>query len=691
MNRYAKFSISLMLAALTALSPAAVLAQTTEDPMQETTEMTQVLAEDILPAPEQPDVSEEEPVIPDTTVGGTYKFVVDAKDDGEIGVSVFTWKLDLATGTLYLDVDGLVPAEFDYVERELPWEDYREEIRKAVLGQGFTAVGLRMFEEYAALEEVELPDTITEFYNYAFCECSSLKTINIPQSVTRIGTSSFRGCKSLDNVTLPENLTRLGKRVFGRCAGLTKIEIPDGITTIDSNTFSDCTSLKEVKLHKGVTKIKSEAFLRCKSLKTIALPSGVTEIGDRAFEQCTGMAEIKLPKALTKLGNNAFYHCSKLKSISIPSGVTELGAYAFGYCRALETVKLPKNLTKIGDSAFYYCDKLTSISIPQTVTSIGSWAFEYCRALTELKLPEGLTAIGYGAFYSCKGLTSMTIPEGVTKIPGSLFSQCTGLTEIQLPQRVTSIGGSAFYGCSKLTELTLPEGFSKLDYGTFDSCKRLTTLHIPKSVTKINCGFYNCSRLESITVDADNEYFTSIDGVLLNKKATKILVYPDGKKSGAYVVPSTVTKLNFYTLQNNADSYLKRIVVPKSIKKFEGRTAKNQLIVTEQGSMAWLYAKEYNLAKTSYNNYTPYSVWNLSCEEYYSYYKLKWSASSSAAGYLVYRYDPNQKKYVRVATTTSKSYKVPRVNRNDKYAVRAFTVRADGTMNISGWRYITVK
>ena len=691
MKRYGMAGISLLLAALTALSPAAVLAQTTEAPVQEATETVEVIVtttetEDILPAPE-----EEEPIVPDTTVGGTYKFVADVKDDGKVGVSVFTWKLDLTDGTLYLDVDGNVPAEFDYVERELPWEDYREDIRKAVLGEGFTAVGLRMFEEYGALEEVSLPDTITEFYNYAFCECKSLKTIQIPESVIRIGTSSFRGCGKLDNVTLPKGLTRLGKRVFGRCASLTKIEIPDGITTIDSNTFSDCTALKEVKLPKSVTKIKSEAFLRCKSLKTIALPSVVTEIGERAFEQCTGMAEIKLPKALTKLGNSAFYFCSKLKSISIPDGVTALGDRAFGWCRALESVKLPKNLTRIGGSTFYYCDKLKSISIPQSVTEIGAWAFESCRALTELKLPDGLTAIGYGAFYGCKGLTAMTIPEGVKKIEGSLFSQCTGLTELKLPKRVTSIGNSAFYGCSKLTELTLPEGFTKIDYGTFDSCKRLTTLHIPKSVTKINGSFYNCSRLESITVDPENEYFTSIDGVLLNKKATKILVYPDGKKSGAYVVPSTVSKLNFYTLQSNSNSYLKRIVVPKSIKKFEGRIAKEQLIVTDYGSMAWLYAKEYGMAKTRYNNLTPYSVWSLSCEEYYSYYKLKWSASSAAAGYLIYRYDPNQKKYVRIATTTSKSYKVPRVNKNDKYAVRAFTVRADGSMNISGWRYITAK
>ena len=120
MKRYGMTGISLLLAALTALSPAAVLAQTTEAPVQEATETAEAVVtatetEDILPAPEQSEPAEEEPIVPDTMVGGTYKFVADVRDDGSVGVSTFTWKLDLTDGTLYLDVDGNVPPEFDYV------------------------------------------------------------------------------------------------------------------------------------------------------------------------------------------------------------------------------------------------------------------------------------------------------------------------------------------------------------------------------------------------------------------------------------------------------------------------------------------------------------------------------------------------------------------------------------------------
>lgn len=58
---------------------------------------------------------------------------------------------------------------------------------------------------------------------------------------------------------------------------------------------------------------------------------------------------------------------------------------------------------------------------------------------------------------------------------------------------------------------------------------------------------------------------------------------------------------------------------------------------------------------------------------------LKWSRVKGADGYLVYRYDNAQKKYVKIAAVKSRSYKVTglKADTTYKFAVRAY-VREDG-------------
>lgn len=58
---------------------------------------------------------------------------------------------------------------------------------------------------------------------------------------------------------------------------------------------------------------------------------------------------------------------------------------------------------------------------------------------------------------------------------------------------------------------------------------------------------------------------------------------------------------------------------------------------------------------------------------------LKWSRSKGADGYLVYRYDSAQKKYVKIAAVKARSYKATglKADTTYKFAVRSY-VREDG-------------
>ena len=60
------------------------------------------------------------------------------------------------------------------------------------------------------------------------------------------------------------------------------------------------------------------------------------------------------------------------------------------------------------------------------------------------------------------------------------------------------------------------------------------------------CDLFDDSRtclpkLKNIHVDSRNPYHTSLDGVLYNKKKTKLIYYPGNREASTYVVPHSVT------------------------------------------------------------------------------------------------------------------------------------------------------
>ena len=91
---------------------------------------------------------------------------------------------------------------------------------------------------------------------------------------------------------------------------------------------------------------------------------------------------------------------------------------------------------------------------------------------------------------------------------------------------VTSIGGNYAYG----------------NYG-FYSDTSLTNVTIPGSVTNIASGvFAYCSSLTAITVDEQNMFYSSADGILFDKQQTTLIEVPAGMV-GSYTIPNSVTSI----------------------------------------------------------------------------------------------------------------------------------------------------
>ena len=119
---------------------------------------------------------------------------------------------------------------------------------------------------------------------------------------------------------------------------------------------------------------------------------------------------------------------------------------------------------------------------------------------------------------------------------------------IDISDSVTSIGEGAFDYCNALTDITIGSSVISIGDEAFVDCDSLTKVIIPDSVTSIGARvFYHCDSLENITVDSNNQYYTSIDGVLYNKDKTTLIQYPVGNPKTEFIIPVSVTSIGDYS------------------------------------------------------------------------------------------------------------------------------------------------
>ena len=451
--------------------------------------------------------------------------------------------------------------------------------------------------ENTTLASVRFVDGVTEIKDFAFGLCGALTDIIIPDSVTSIGNFAFFCCTGLTSVTLPEGITSIGNYAFYLCIGPTNVTIPGSVTKIGNYAFDGCRSLTNVTIQEGVTEIGVNAFEACFALTSITLPSSVTSIGNSTFSNCSSLISVTIPEGVTSIGAGAFSDCTGLISVTIPDSVTSVGDQAFDGCTGLTSVTIPEGVTSIGTYTFKDCSSLTSIMIPDSVTSIGEGAFNGCRRLTSVTIPDNVTSIGCNAFNGCSSLTSITIPSSVTEIGEGAFNGCTGLTSVTIPECVTSIEKQAFGRCTSLTSITIPSSVTEIGSWAFEGCTGLSNVTIPSSVTRIGEGaFAHCTGLVEFNVEAENNNYVAVDGVLFLKDLTTLEVYPAGK-TGEFSIPNGVTSIKSYAFWRCTG--LTNVTIPSSVtsigeRAFEGCTNLTDIYINKSASSLFNNARVPN-------------------------------------------------------------------------------------------------
>ncbi|MBQ8973514.1 MAG: leucine-rich repeat domain-containing protein, partial [Clostridia bacterium] len=220
------------------------------------------------------------------------------------------------------------------------------------LPAGLKTIEAEVFMGDSSLEEVIVPDGVTEINKKAFAK-STLKKINIPSSVGYIAQDAFEGLETINIIA------NQGSYAYHWGVINQYIEIPLAaeneflIQIVDSDK---CIITKYIGIANYIRIPNS-----IEGYKVIG-------IGQEAFRS-SNIILIDLPASISSIDYQAFYSCSRLEEIRIPEGVTTIGAYAFYWCTELKKVTLPETLTAIGQSAFGNCTSITEIHIPDSVST----------------------------------------------------------------------------------------------------------------------------------------------------------------------------------------------------------------------------------------------------------------------------------------------------------------------------------
>ncbi len=145
----------------------------------------------------------------------------------------------------------------------------------------------------APINQLVLPDSVTEIGYEAFAGCDALQFVRLPKELKSVEPGIFRGCLSLEKIEMSDTIKAFSESMFECCASLKDIPFRNGILELPRNVFSECVSIESATLPPSVAVIRSGAFGYCDNLETVVLPAGLKLIEDDAFRNCASLSHIR--------------------------------------------------------------------------------------------------------------------------------------------------------------------------------------------------------------------------------------------------------------------------------------------------------------------------------------------------------------------------------------------------------------
>ncbi len=174
--------------------------------------------------------------------------------------------------------------------------------------------------ECVKLQSITIPATVTEIEDRAFENCRSIKSIIFEgaapaqgpahhaaasgSSLWRIGSWAFYNCHQLQNLTIPEGVTEVGDAAFYGCTYLEDMVLPSTIQEIGDNGFALCAKLQKIHV-KATTPptIQAKTFFDVNRQIPVYVPDNAVEAykDDPYWQEFDIQGESKAPSAVDNI------------------------------------------------------------------------------------------------------------------------------------------------------------------------------------------------------------------------------------------------------------------------------------------------------------------------------------------------------------------------------------------------------
>ena len=472
------------------------------------------------------------------------------------------------------------------------------------------SIGSYAFYGCVSLSSVSIPFSVKSIGDYSFYGCSSLSNLELSGGLESIGYNAFYGCNGLREVVIPASVTSVSSYAFGACGNIRRVTVSECVLRDMSSVFGNsCKTITSLTIAEGVESIDS-SFYNCDGLTSLSIPASVTRIGESVFRySCPALTEITVAPGnanykfsggllLTKDGTEIVAVPRGRTWVSIPDTVTKVAYDTFNNCPNLSFTwrngmksidgwvldcdedNLPKNLTLSGyrgiaNSAFSYCEALTNVTIGEGVKSIGAYSFEGCYNLTSISIPASMTRIDVSAFDGCYRISSISLASGnrnykyaggllVSADNTELVAASRTATSVKIPEGVSSVRNGFFAGCAKLTSVTFPSSVEEIGdegsvFGGWEDIEDNDDWYYK---------FHGSPALKTITVVSGNQYYKSVNGMLLGMDDGDLFLKAVPQSLTSVNVPEGVRWLSGDAFVGC--SKLTAVTFPRSLYEYDG-------------------------------------------------------------------------------------------------------------------------
>jgi len=444
--------------------------------------------------------------------------------DGFLRNCVRLKEIELAIGSRYFSVtDGIL---YNFAQDELI------AYPAGKLSTGISLSGVKVICDYAfnnaIVGGIELSSSLTEIGDFAFnsnhIDYVDFSSVN-PVSV-RFGNNLFD-----ENIS---HIVMSGAFIsgYGNIASMSKHKAvfttnPDNIPNIGINDAGTILFKEIINPDSDYGGTTAEIIGVDRSVKEITIPIllgsyDVSSIGTRAFNGCKSLVSVIIPSEskLERILEGAFDNTPYLEKLD--SKTIMANGILYKYFGQESTFVLNRDISRIAERAFYGNENLVRIDLRENdrLEYIGPYAFYGCTSLA------GTVNDDDRGFY---------VKKGVERIANYAFAY-SGITAfgIQSGNSLASIGKEAFAHCYFMKSAAVGSKTS--------------------DVSIESTAYLFCNALKEFTVDADNEYFTAVNGVLYASTTASgvintLFMYPAGRMLSVFDISNEISE---YASQNSS-------------------------------------------------------------------------------------------------------------------------------------------